>query len=329
VLTKLRKLAGSAIELGPHIEVIVHDVRQEATDVVSLTMVQAEGDRLPVWRAGAHLDVRLPSGLVRQYSLCGDPEETDSYRIAVLHDANGRGGSTEVHRLLRKATRLTISEPRNNFPLRPAPSYCFIAGGIGITPLLPMARMAARSGSPWRLIYGARSRDRFAFAGELDALPGGTVTYVPQEQDGLPDLEAIVASVPEGDGLYCCGPGALIDAVLDTAARHRSNVSVQFERFTADEVDISTDAPVFVELTRSRLRVTVPAGVSILDAVRAAGVEVYSSCGEGTCGTCETRVLAGIPDHRDVILTDEERAAGDTMMICVGRARSRHLVLDL
>ncbi|MFE7233326.1 PDR/VanB family oxidoreductase [Streptomyces sp. NPDC057596] len=298
--------------------------REDAADgVVALTLVDPGGGRLPVWAPGAHLDLHLAGGLVRQYSLCSDPEDLSHYRIGVLRVEDGRGGSRLVHCALRPGTVLPVSAPRNNFPLvEDADEYVLIAGGIGITPLLPMAGRLTALGRPWRMLYAGRSRTTMAFLGEL---PPRHVTVVPEDEAGRPDLAAHLAPSP-GATVYACGPGGLLDAVR---ALHPGPLHT--ERFTAAPAAPGpTGAGAFtVELARSGTEVTVPADRSVLDAVREAGTPVPSSCEMGICGTCETKVLAGTPDHRDDLLTPEEQAAGDTMMICVSRSTGARLVLDL
>lgn len=274
--------------------------------------------------------MHLPSGTIRQYSLCGDHEDRGRYRIAVLEIADGRGGSVEVHRELREGVVLDIGVPRNDFRLREAPAYLFVAGGIGITPILSMIRDVARRGKPWRLVYAARSAGSFAFTDEIDALAASTwglVEYVPQDTDGYADLSALVGG-SAGQGVYCCGPGPLMDALgAEMTAQARSGELV-IERFTPPETVVAEGAASFeVELDESGITVTVDPDTTILEAIRAAGVDAPSSCEMGICGTCETRVLSGDIDHQDSLLTDDERDAGDVMMICVSRARSPKLVL--
>jgi ferredoxin-NADP reductase len=307
----------------------VQAVRAEAEGVVSLRLAPVDGGPLPEWHAGAHVDLHLPSGLIRQYSLCGDEEDRNSYRIAVLKEPEGRGGSREVHESIRAGDLVTISGPRNHFKLEPAGSYAFIAGGIGITPILAMARAAARQGRPWHLSYGGRCAASMAFVDELTELPGGTLTCVPQDEQGLLDIPAIVQETPADAAIYCCGPTGLIDAVVGHATALRPELPVRFERFSPVTIDASGDEALEVRLARSGKTLVVPPRISILAAVREAGVEIESSCEEGTCGTCETAVLEGIPEHRDSILTAAEREANDVMMICVSRCRSSRLVLDL
>jgi len=299
--------------------------------VVSLELGHSDNAPLPPWQPGAHIDLHLPSGLTRSYSLCGDPQDADTYRIAILRVRPGRGGSEEVHRIGHPGTRITASRPRNSFALESATSYAFVAGGIGVTPLLAMARHVAFVGRPWSFLYGGRSRGSMPFVDEIGSLPGGLVRLVPQSEAGLPNFTEAFAALPAGAAVYCCGPGPMIDAVLAAGASIRPEIPVHLERFSAPGTSGSRDkgGAFVVTLARSRVTVSVPAGISILEAVRTACPTVMSSCEEGICSACETEVLAGVPDHRDSVLTPAERAANKYMMICVSRALSTHLVLDL
>ncbi|MDA5141053.1 PDR/VanB family oxidoreductase [Streptomyces sp. AD681] len=309
-------------------ELVVARRETAADGVLVLTLRHPLDERLPAWEPGAHVDVVLGPGLERQYSLCGDPADRAQWRIAVLREKDGRGGSAYVHRELRAGDEVRVRGPRNNFRLEPAPRYRFVAGGIGITPVLPMLAAAEEAGAEWTLLYGGRTRAGMAFTQEL-ARYGDRVTLVPEDESGLLDLASVLDDLSPDTLVYCCGPGPLLDAV---EARCPAG-SLRVERFRPKEAD--GDAPAEAEaefevvLARSGRTVVVPPGVSVLNAVRAAGVEVLYSCTEGTCGTCETEVVEGDPDHRDSVLTEEERAAGETMLICVSRCRGRRLVLDL
>jgi ferredoxin-NADP reductase len=310
-------------------DLVIAEIRPEAAQVVSLELRDPDGGELPAWRPGAHLDVRLSPEIERQYSLCGEPAELGSYRVAVLREPQSRGGSELVHGTLRVGDRVGVRGPRNNFELDPAPSYRFIAGGIGITPILPMVRAAAAAGSDWRLLYGGRRRDSMAFLEQLEPF-AERVEVAPEEEHGLLDLDRELAEIGPGTLVYCCGPGPLLDAVEERCAGLPAG-TLRVERFTPrDQVPAPTgDQPVVVECARSGLTVEVPAGTTILDALRAEGLELESSCEEGICGTCETRVLEGTPDHRDSLLSESEREEGRTMMICCSRAIGGRLVLDV
>ncbi|MGW1000338.1 PDR/VanB family oxidoreductase [Streptomyces sp. NPDC002520] len=305
-------------------QLTVRRMTWEADGVLSVELTHPEGKPLPAWTPGAHIDVEV-GGRIRQYSLCGDPQVTGTYRIGVLNEPASRGGSRHVHTQLRPGQTVTVSEPRNHFALEDAPGYVFVAGGIGITPLLAMAREAARRGAGWRMVYGGRSRASMAFTDELAAL-GGEVTVVPQDEHGHIDLDAALADLPEGTLVYCCGPEPLLAAVERKCPADRLRV----ERFAAPVVERTGDDEAFeVECRTSGRTLTVGPDTSILKAVEDAGISVDSSCRDGICGSCETRVLAGTPDHRDFLLSEAEHTANATMMICVSRCASGRLVLDL
>ncbi|MEU3949657.1 cytochrome P450 [Streptomyces sp. NPDC029526] len=298
--------------------------RVEASDgVVALDLSHPDGGELPQWKAGAHVDVHVPGPdgepWVRQYSLSSDPENRTSYRIGVLREPGGRGGSAAVHDALTVGSRVTVSWPRNNFRLLPSPRYLFIAGGIGITPILPMIREAERAGAEWDLVYGGRTQASMAFRDEL-AAHGGRVTLVPQDEHGLIDLPGLLGEVREGTLVYACGPEPLLRAVEENTAHWPKN-SLRLERFAPKPVVRTVpDTPFEVEFAESGRVVEVGADESILEAAERAGLSVVSSCKTGTCGTCETPIVSGRADHRDSILTPSEQEAGRTMLICVSRA---------
>lgn len=290
----------------------------EADGVVSFVLT---GDGLPGWTPGAHVDVEIRPGLLRQYSLCGDPAERTRWRIAVLREEPGRGGSAHLHDRVRVGDTLRVGDPRNNFPLAPAPRYRFVAGGIGITPLLPMLREADRAGADWELFYGGRRRSRMAFGDELAAY-GPRVRILPEDEHGLLPLAEIVSADAH---VYCCGPGPLLDAVERLCPAGR----LHLERFQPRELAAAPAHGFDVVASASGRTVRVAPGQSVLDALGRAGLAMPSSCREGTCGSCETTVLDGDVEHRDSVLSEQERAAGKTMMVCVSRARSDRLVLDV
>jgi ferredoxin-NADP reductase len=297
-----------------------------ADGVAVLELRDPSGADLPAWAPGAHIDLAPAAGIVRQYSLCGDPADRSLWRIAVLREPSGRGGSLAVHDRLRVGDLVEVDGPRNHFPLAPAPRYLFVAGGIGITPLLPMLAAAATAGAQWRLHYGGRSRASMAFRSALRSAYGSLVSLHPQDETGLLDLDAILAAEPADTPVYCCGPEPLLTAIEQRCAGRPLHV----ERFAPKEQGEPVRAESFeVELARTGRTLTVPPGQSILRVVEEAGVEVLWSCTEGTCGTCETAVLGGQVDHRDSLLTPEERAANDTMFVCVSRSAGPRLILDL
>ena len=310
----------------------VLQMRWEADDVVSLLLTTIDGRTLPPWSPGDHIDIRLPGGLVRQYSLCGERAPGAPWRIAVLRVPDGRGGSAAVHDRVRQGDLLQTSLPRSNFELRGADSYVFLAGGIGITPILPMVHCAQDQGVPWELHYGGRSLERMPFTTELaPSATDGRVTLVPQDTDGLLSLPPILREIRSNALIYACGPPAMLDA-LQHAAAHWPDQSVVIERFGAVPlVDGAgpTGGHFEVEAAQSGVTVRVGPGTSVVEALGEAGVNVPTSCGQGICGTCETKILAGIPDHHDSLLTEAERASNQTMMVCVSRSLSDRLVLDL
>ena len=302
-----------------------------ADGIAALTLKEVGGHPLPEWTPGSHIDLIMSSGLVRQYSLCGDPEERDTWRIAVLRepDERSRGGSIYVHDSLEQGNKIRIRGPRNHFQLAPSPNYLFIAGGIGITPIRAMLAAAEAAGANWKLVYGGRSTESMAFLDEL-APYGDHVEFWPQDQRGLLDLEQILGT-PQADTLvYCCGPQGLLTAVEEHSAGWPAG-SLRVERFTSSTTDETdwVNTPIEIELAQQGVTVTVRADQTVLEAIEEQGVSVMSSCQAGMCGTCETPVLAGIPEHRDDVLTHEERERNDCMMICVSRSRSGKLVLDI
>ncbi len=312
------------------LRVCVEQLRAEADGVLSLSLVAADGRPLPRWEPGAHIDLLLAEGLERQYSLCGFPEDTDRWQVAVLRTPDGRGGSEWVHTRLHQGDQLWVRGPRNRFPLLPARRYVFVAGGIGITPLIPMLRLLAeRPETSWRLVYGGRRRASMAFLTELERF-GDRVTVWPQDERGLIDLDTALGEPEVGVAIYCCGPEALIEAV-EHRCRSWPPGTLHVERFAArDDPDAARGNTSFeVVAARSGVAVQVAGDRTIVDTLAEHGIHIPVSCGEGVCGTCETPVLDGVPDHRDALLTDAEKEAGTTMMPCCSRARTPRLVLDV
>jgi ferredoxin-NADP reductase len=292
-----------------------------------VVILRLQAESLPAWTPGAHIDVVLPSGQVRQYSLCGPADSPGEYTIAVLRQSDGRGGSEELHQKVSLGTELTILGPRNKFELVPARQYVFVAGGIGITPLLPMVEAVAAAGMPWRLIYAGRSRSSMAF---LDRLAGwhDTVEVIPTDEVGRMDVGALLSS-SVGAAVYVCGPAGLIDAVGSVVDRWPAG-SFHSERFTGDGVApvVDGDQAFEVQLGPGGPVIAVGADETVLQAVLNAGADVLYSCEEGSCGSCETTVLDGEVLHRDSVLTADEQAAG-AMLICVSRAACPRLVLEI
>jgi vanillate O-demethylase ferredoxin subunit len=305
----------------------VLSIRPAAIDILRFELEPADRRPFAPFGPGAHIDVTTPAGPVRQYSLCGDPSDSRRYAIAVKLEAEGRGGSNSMHRGLEEGEPLAFSGPRNLFPLGSEGASVLVAGGIGITPIYAMAQALAAAGRPWELHYCARSAGHAAFLAELEALPGGRMfTYFGETP--LLDARALLRDVRSATHIYCCGPAPLMQAVKEAAA-HWPAERVHFEYFAAPAVAWPANQTFEVELARRGTVLPVPRDRTILQVLRAAGVDVHSACEEGVCGTCETRVLAGEPEHRDMLLTDAEKAAGGTMMVCVSRSRSPRLLLDL
>ncbi|MCK6211800.1 cytochrome P450/oxidoreductase [Georgenia sp. EYE_87] len=297
--------------------------RTEASDgVVSLVLGHPDGEALPEWKPGAHIDVRTGAdgaGRVCQYSLCSSPARPESWRIGVLREPASRGGSIFLHDDVRAGSTVTVSWPRNNFRFRDSPRYVFVAGGIGITPILPMIEAAEAQGAEWTLLYGGRTRSSMAFLDELAAY-GEKVQVRPQDEHGLLDLGGLLGEVAPDTLIYCCGPEPLLQAV-EAASAHWPIGSLHTERFAPRTVARSEpDTEFEVEFAESGVTAMVPPGRSILEVAEEAGISALSSCQEGTCGTCETRIVTGRADHRDSILTPAEQDANATMMICVSRA---------
>lgn len=307
-------------------ELVVVSDEMLAEDVIALTLADPVGDPLAPWSPGAHIDLVLGEDLVRQYSLCGRPAE-GTWRVAILREPDSRGGSARAHQL-RAGDRVTVRGPRNHFPLVDARSYVFLAGGIGITPLLPMIGEVDAHGRDWTLHYGGRARSSMAFVDELTKY-GDRVRLVPQDEQGILDLDAILGTPRPGTLVYACGPEPMLTAVEQRCTSWLPK-SLHLERFAAGVGALPGDRHAFeVVLERSGMTLEIPPDRSIFEVVREAGVSVLGSCLEGTCGTCETGVVAGAIDHRDSVLSEEERVAGDIMMICVSRCRSQRLTLDL
>jgi vanillate O-demethylase ferredoxin subunit len=316
------------------IDVVVRSSDLIAREVRRIELVRADGLPLPAYAPGSHVDVHLGAGLVRQYSLCGDASDAAAYTIAVKLEPASRGGSRAVHEL-RPGIALQISAPRNNFPLdEDAPHSVLVAGGIGITPILSMARTLARAGRDFTLHYFAQSREHAAFADLLQspAFAARTHFHLGLERDEVnATLRDALAGQRPGGQLYLCGPRPFMDTVRDTAsAQEWPDKSVHLEYFGAVEPQSACgESPIHITLARAGRNIDVPPGKTIVDALRASGIDVDTSCEQGVCGTCVTRVLDGVPEHRDLFLTDAEKSCGDCMAICVSRALTRHLVLDL
>lgn len=302
----------------------------EAEGICSYELVSVDGAPLPAFSAGAHIDVHIAPGLVRQYSLCNSPSERHRYVIGVLRDPASRGGSQAMHEQIRAGAALTISAPRNHFPLVDAPRSVLLAGGIGITPLLSMAETLSAQGAQFELHYCTRSPERTAFRDRILSAP-----YAPQvrfHHDSVKplDLPALLAGLPRDTHIYFCGPAGFINHVQATAALvNWPESQLHLEYFGAAPVESDGDLPFEVKLKSSGKCYTIPPGRTVLRVLSDAGVFVPASCEQGVCGTCLTRVLDGVPDHRDLYLTESEQAANDLFAPCCSRSRSATLLLDL
>lgn len=312
-------------------ELVVAGREDLVPGIVALRLEAADGGDLPLWQPGSHIDLVLGEDLVKQYSLCGDPADRQSYRVAVLREDDGAGGSVAVHERLHVGTPVTIRGPRNHFAFEVAPRYRFIAGGIGITAILPMVRAAAAAGADWVLDYCGRDRAGMAFAAELAAAYPERVRLRVSGDGARLDVAAALADPDPVTDVYCCGPQSLMDAVeAAAAAADWLPGALRLERFVPRELgEVVWQEPFEVDLLLTGKTITVPLDTSILDAARDAGALVLSSCETGTCATCETPVLEGAVDHRDSVLTPDEQASNDRMMVCVSRAACARLVLEL
>lgn len=308
----------------------VQAMRYEARGIVSLELQDPDGAALPEYGPGAHIDLHLGNGLVRSYSLCGAPEVRDRYTVGVLLDRNSRGGSRFVHEQLRVGATLTIGAPRNNFELDESAAHTvLVAGGIGVTPIVCMARRLAELGRPFTLVYCARTRAEAAFLDSLSAYGDAVRFHFDDEAGAPPDLKAMLAGQDAQTHLYCCGPGPMLNA-FEAACEAHGYPNVHIERFAADpSTEAVQEGEYVVQLSRTGSLVKVPSGKSLLDALLDAGLDVEHSCREGVCGSCETAVLEGCPDHRDSVLSNSERASNKTMMVCVSGCKGSRLVLDL
>lgn len=312
-------------------ELRVKRISYEAEGINSYELVLPAGGDLPPFTAGSHIDLHLKNGMIRSYSLVNDQDERHRYVIAVNKDPSGRGGSSFVHATFEAGDIVTVSAPRNNFLLREdAETSLLIAGGIGITPLMSMIRRLETLGRTWKLSYAARTRPAAAFLGEFETIKRTAQLnfHFDDEHGGRPlDLAAVVASAPRHAHLYCCGPVPMLDAFEKaTAGRPADHVHVEY--FQAKQ-SAAMDGGFEIRLARSKRTIAVEPGKTILDAVLDAGIMANYSCSEGVCGTCETRVIEGVPDHRDLFLSPEEKAANKTIMICCSGSKSGTLVLDL
>lgn len=321
----------------PTLKALVHTMRYEAEGIISVELRPASGDvTFPAFEAGSHIDLHLPNGLVRNYSLLNSTADSQRYVVGVLNDRRSRGGSRYIHEKLRVGTILPISAPRNNFSLHPGKHSVLLAGGIGVTPMLSMLRALVVQGRSVDFIYCARSRKEAAFIADINefsSVAGVQVSWhFNDEQGGLPDIKRLLAGYAADTPLYSCGPAPML-AAFELACAELGYANIHLERFAAapaEPLQAAASAEGYcVQLQRTGITITVPPGMFLLDALLAAGIEHDHSCKEGLCGACETKVLAGEVDHQDSILTKSERAANKTMMVCVSGCKQGPLVLDI
>jgi len=315
---------------SPWLDVVISNRQDKATDIIGLEIRSADNQPLPAFEAGSHVDVEIQSGLIRQYSLCGNPDNTSCYQLGVLKDANSRGGSIAIHEQFQLGRKFRIGRPRNNFPLNETSSHTILfAGGVGITPVLCMARVLHNSGQSWEMHYCARSADRLAFRNELSRFGENVKTYT----DTSPPAErlntkSVLENAVANTHIYVCGPNGFMDYVVGEAealAWPASNIHL--ERFGAE---IDTDGAAFsVVAKRSDIEIEVKPGETIANKLRESGIDVQVSCQSGVCGTCLTRVVEGKPDHRDLVQTDAEKATNEQVTVCCSRSKTKKLVLDI
>ncbi|SEI17634.1 PDR/VanB family oxidoreductase [Pseudomonas asplenii] len=315
------------------IDVVVVSRNNEAQDICSYELASVDGSPLPAFSAGAHIDVHLPDGLIRQYSLCNHPQERHRYLIGVLKDPASRGGSHSLHAQIHPGARLTISEPRNLFPLAPqARRSLLFAGGIGITPILCMAERLAQDGADFELHYCARTEERAAFVQRLKTSPFAERVFLhfDEQPHTVLNTAQVLAGPDDNVHLYVCGPGGFMQHVLDSArALGWQEDCLHREYFSAAPVDSSLDGSFSVKLNSSGQVFEIPADKTVVQVLESHGIEIAVSCEQGICGTCLTHVLEGIPEHRDLFLTEQEQALNDQFTPCCSRAKTPLLVLDL
>ncbi|MGE4430342.1 MAG: 2Fe-2S iron-sulfur cluster-binding protein [Sphingobium sp.] len=309
-------------------QVRIRTIRWEADGINSYLLEPVGGGLLPPFEPGAHVDVQLKPGLARSYSLVNDPAIRGHYEIAVHHAIDGRGGSSHIHGQWRVGEIVEISEPKNNFPMVEDASHTvLIAGGIGVTPMLPMIARLEKLGRKWELHYVAATPDRAAYVDRLENYDRVEIAYDGIAGGARLDLRAICAAAPADAHLYCCGPTGMLDAFVEINA-DRPKGHAHIEYFSA-ETELATDGGYTLELARSGKTIAVEEGETMLDALLSAGVDIGFACAEGICGTCEVKVLSGTPDHRDHFLSEDDKAANRSIMVCCSGSKSANLVLDI
>lgn len=306
----------------------ISSVKQETERILVVGLAAADGSQLPAWTPGTHIEIVLPSGRIRHYSLCGDPQDRQSYSVAVLREFEGSGGSDEFHEVAKVGLPLKVTAVRNRFPLTVAKKYIFIAGGIGITPLLPMFSALSKRRKSFDIFYTGQTRASMAFASTVSALAGARVVETSHEP--RIDLRALVRDAEPGTAIFACGPVGLLAELRDAVAHAEKPLELRIEAFQSIDSGSQdyVDREFVVDLERQQKSLIVPPGQSILKTMRDAGYSVPSSCEDGWCGTCETPVRDGVIEHRDTVLSQDERDSGASMMVCVSRAQSDVLVLD-
>jgi tetrachlorobenzoquinone reductase len=311
------------------IDVRVNAIRYLARDTHLYELARPDGGTLPAYEPGAHIDLHLPNGLIRQYSLINPERDPKSYTLGIKRDPASRGGSRYIHDDLRVGRTLKISSPRNNFALKEDAAHVVLfAGGIGITPIWCMVQRLAALGRPWTLHYAARSRSDMAFLGALETMAPAQFHFDDESAGIFLDVAALVAQAPKDAHLYCCGPTPMLSA-FEAATKDRPREQVHIEYFTPKVLADDKKGGFVVELAKSGQEFVIPDGQSILQVLLDAGVDVDYSCELGICGACEQRVISGEPVHRDSILSEEEQASNTKVMICCAGCKSERLVLDL
>lgn len=310
-------------------ELLITQKNTLADGVIEVILTKPCGGSLPAWTPGAHIDLILPNGIVRQYSLCGDINDSTYYRVGILCEMEGRGGSKFIHQELESGQHIRVRGPRNHFALVKADRYLFIAGGIGITPIIPMIQAVEDTSADWRLIYGGRNQNSMAFRDELLKY-GDKVRFFPTDSSGPLPIDMELSELKKGSHIYTCGPEGLINAVESKSANWPEN-HIHSERFSAKTVEAPENAieQFEVECRRSNITVQVGPDESIIDVIEAKGIKVLASCRAGVCGTCEVDIIEGEADHRDTVLSKSEKESNEFMLVCCSRSLSKKLVLDI